>query len=88
VNGIRRYIDKEYFYLFYGVVFCIAIIIWFQFFASDWREIVTQGQEISDIIVNFSLSYLAGWIVYMVSTFIPKINTRKKRRETLRPLLK
>lgn len=88
INTIKRYGDKEDAYLLAGVIICIALILWFQFIAFDWKEVVVRGQEVSDLIVNVSLSYMAGWIVYMISTFIPKIRDRKLKSETVKPVLK
>ena len=85
---IKRYISKEEIYLFSVAAFCMALIIWFQFIAYDWPEIFEQGQEASDLAVNISLSYIAGWIIYIISIFIPRINEQKKKSALLKPILK
>ena len=88
MNRIKRYIDKEDIYLFCFAIVCSALVAWFQFIAYDWPEIFNRGQEASDLVVNISLSYIAGWIVYIISVFIPKTNERKKKNELLKPILK
>ncbi|CCQ09336.1 hypothetical protein PALB_1750 [Pseudoalteromonas luteoviolacea B = ATCC 29581] len=88
MNRIGRYVSKEDVYLFFVAAFCMALVIWFQFIAYDWPEIFKQGQEASDLIVNISLSYIAGWIIYIISIFIPKINELKKKSALLKPILR
>ena len=88
MTKIRRYLDKEDFYLLFGAIFSFIVILWFQFIASDWEEVIAHGDEISDILVNLALSYIAGWIVYILATLIPKLNAKKKKSTTLKPRLK
>lgn len=88
MNRIKRYVSKEDVYLFSVAAFCMTLVIWFQFIAYDWPEIFKQGQEASDLVVNISLSYISGWIFYIISIFMPRVNEQKKKNALLKPILK
>lgn len=70
-----------------GLAVSLILIVWFQFIAYDMKEFIPRGQQWSDLIVNISMSYIAGWIIYIVSVFIPKIEKRRKAKNIVYPFL-
>lgn len=86
MNRLIRYIDKEDFYLLFIALFSLAMIVIFEFIAYDCKEIIPRGAEISDLIVNLSLSFIAGWVIYLVTAFIPKIRARERNYAVLLPI--
>ncbi len=83
-----KFKDGEDNWLFIGAIICFALIFWFQFFAYDMPEMIERGQEWSDLIVNISMSYIAGWIIYLVSVYLPKVEKKRKAKKILYPFLK
>ncbi|ESP93675.1 hypothetical protein [Pseudoalteromonas luteoviolacea] len=79
--------DNEDKWLLLGLTFSLVLIAWFQFIAYDMKEVVPRGQQWSDLIVNISMSYIAGWIIYIVSVFIPKIEKWRKAKKIVYPFL-
>lgn len=79
---------KHDIFLGVGVIVSSVLIFIFEFSAAkDSPELFTNGQKLADILVNLSLSYIAGWIIYMISTFIPQLQEENKSKRIVFRLL-
>jgi hypothetical protein len=56
-------------------VFCV---ICFDFIFSDSSELFYGGSKVADIMVNMSISYIAGLIFYILTVYLPAIEKKAK----------
>jgi hypothetical protein len=67
--------------LFISLIFAISAIYLVEFVFNDVPEIFDGGAKLGSIAVNVCLSYIAGYIFYVVTYLIPKYSERKQIEE-------